>query len=107
MNTTTRAMIDLLFTLRNAKHKVDEINKMISKLNHDNDFPPRISATCGEIEQKLVDALNIYFNEITGCSGIAEHMLYETGIICSKEGVKYDLKLYDGFEKFIADFSAN
>lgn len=98
---TTSAMLDLLFELWDMKEACDRINKSIWELNKNDDFGARISPTVGKIEKKMVDALDLYFEEVTGCEVLATHMLYETGIVFDEKEKKYNLTVRDEFEAFI------
>lgn len=98
---TTAAMLDVLFELRDMKDACYKINESIFKLNTNSDFNTHISSTVGKIESKLVDALDLYLEEVTGCEVLATHMLYETGIVYDENKTKYNLASRKKFEEFI------
>lgn len=101
MKHTIKAMSDLLFEAAETKAKVDHINSQLNDLHRHDDFPPSVSAMSGEIEQTLVDALDLFFEEMTDCESLATHMLYETGIVTDKDGIEYRINKRDEWDNFI------
>lgn len=97
---TLKAALDLLFALRHVSEEADRINNEIYKLDPSDDFHPRISPAIGQIEKKMVDMLDLYFEDLTGWESLAEHMLYETGVIHIDESV-FNLKDRKDFEMVI------
>lgn len=102
MNHTLKAALDLLYELQRCKIEERKINDSIYRLNQGDNFAARISATIGYIESRIVDMLDLYFEEITGDKVLATHILYETGQIYTDDK-RYDCTQRVQFEKYLAE----
>lgn len=101
MNHTIKAMTDLLFVTRDTITAIDAINNQLHLISPYDDMGSHIAPMAGEIESTMIEALDLFFEEITGHETLASHMLYETGRIVWN-GVDFDLKTREGFDAFIA-----
>ena len=94
-------MTDLLFEVAETKERMSHINHDIAQMDHgNNDFSTCLSPMMGKIEMRLHEALDLFFEQVTGLEGIASHMLYETGVIHS-DGIEYRLTNRNEFNSFI------
>lgn len=101
MKHTIKAMTDLLFEVAETKERMTELNHTLAQLDRGNsDFATYLNPMMGKIEMCISDALDLFFEDVTGCTDIASHMLYETGMIVS-DGIEYNLRERNQFNNFI------
>lgn len=106
MEELANLMTDLLFEVAETKERVDEINRMSAQFGDQNgDFQTFLNPMMGKIEMKLVAALDAFFKEYAGLNSMAEHALYETGIITC-DGIEYNIRYRDDFNNLIKNCRA-
>jgi len=101
MKHTITAMTDLLFEVAETKERMTELNHELAQLDRGNsDFATYLNPMMGKIEMRISDALDLFFEEVTGSEELASHMLYETGMVTS-DGIEYNLRERNQFNNFI------
>lgn len=100
MNEVTKAMIDLLFEVKDKRDRVSIINSALSETRY-RDFSTFIKPMERSTEKAVLYALDSYFKELTG------HVILASLTLCEElfnwNGVSYNLKDRADFERLIAD----